>query len=172
MCVCDNTVRKVCDRHGGMMRTRQREDFEASRPFRGATGDVEFQTDGTCDNTTGGWREVRLSIFAKRHRGAPVVDLDGWDDQRLPAPHVRVATTVILTSDTLVPQWRRAAARLGITRTADVGVQADGAEWIWHEVDKNLPGAVGVLDVFHASQRLHAAAVASQAAGGRGDGVV
>ena len=48
------------------------DDPEASRPFRRAGGDVEFQTDGTCVNTTGGWREVRLSIFAKRTRGKPV----------------------------------------------------------------------------------------------------
>ena len=72
--VCDNTVRKVCDRHGGLMRAWQRDDPEASRPFRAATGDVEFQTDGTCVNTTGGWREVRLSIFARRRlwRSSPV----------------------------------------------------------------------------------------------------
>ena len=54
--VCDNTVRKVCDRRGGLMRAWQREQPEASRPFREAEGDVEFQTDGTMVNTTGGWR--------------------------------------------------------------------------------------------------------------------
>ena len=158
--VCDNTVRKVCDRHGGLMRVWQREDAEASRPFREAKGDVEFQTDGTCVNTVGGWREVRLSIFAKRQRGTPVTDLDDWDDQRLPAPHARVATAVLRTSDALGPQWRRAAARLGVKRTAELTVLADGARWIWNEVQKNLPGAVGVLDIFHASEHLHAAAVA------------
>jgi hypothetical protein len=68
LCVCDNTVRKVCDRHGGLMRAWQRDDPDAARPFREAGGDVEFQTDGTCVNTTGGWREVRPSIFAKRRR--------------------------------------------------------------------------------------------------------
>ena len=44
---CDNTVRKACDQHGGLMRAWQREDPEPARPFREATGDVEFQTDGT-----------------------------------------------------------------------------------------------------------------------------
>jgi hypothetical protein len=67
--VCDNTVRAACDRHGGRMRTWRRDDAAASRPFREADGDVEFQTGGTCVNTTGGWREVRLSICAKRRRG-------------------------------------------------------------------------------------------------------
>jgi len=160
LCVCDNTVRQVCDRHGGLMRAWQREDPEASQPFREADGDVEFQTDGTCVNTTGGWREVRLSIFAKRERGEPITDLDAWDDQRLPAPRARVATAVVRASDALGPQWRRAAARLGVKRTADLTVLADGAKWIWNEVQKNLPGAAGVLDIYHASEHLHAAAVA------------
>jgi hypothetical protein len=158
--VCDNTVRKVCDRHGGLMRAWQRDDPEAARPFREAEGDVEFQTDGTCVNTVGGWREVRLSIFAKRERGEPVVDLSDWDGERPPAPRVRVAAAAIRTSDALGPQWRRAAARLGVARTAELTVLADRAKWIWNEVEKNLPGAAGVLDFSHASEHLHAAAVA------------
>lgn len=158
--VCDNTVRKVCDRHGGLMRAWQRDDAEASRPFREAEGDVEFQTDGTCVNTVGGWREVRLSVFAKRKRGEPVVDLDRWDDQRLPSPHARVASAAIRTSDALGSQWRRLATRLGVKRTDELTVLADGARWIWKEVEKNLPGAAGVLDIYHASEHLHATAVA------------
>jgi hypothetical protein len=163
--VCDNTVRQVCDRHGGLMRTWQREDPDAARPFRTATGDLEFQTDGTGVNTTGGWREVRLSIFAKRRRGESLTDLDAWDEQRLPAPHVRVATAAIRTSDALGPPWRRAAGRLGITRTDQVTVLADGAKWIWAEVETNHPGATGVLDIDPAGEHLHAAAVALHGAG-------
>jgi hypothetical protein len=158
--VCDNTVRAVCDRHGGRMRAWRRDDPEASRPFREARGDVEFQTDGTCVNTTGGWREVRLSIFAKRRRGEPVLVPEDWDDQRLPTPHVRSATATIGSSEALGPQWRRTAQRLKIGRADAVTVLADGAKWIWNEVQRNLPGAAGVLDFFHASEHLHATAVA------------
>ena len=165
LAVCDNTVRKACDRHGGLMRAWQRDDPEASRPFREAGGDVEFQTDGTCVNTTGGWREVRLSIFARRARGEPVADLDDWGEQRLPAPRVRVAAAAIRASEALGPRWRRAAGRLGIRRTDEVTALADGARWIWAEIEKNLPGAAGVLDIYHASEHLHAAAVALHGAG-------
>lgn len=165
LCVCDNTVRKICDHHGGRMRAWQREDPDAARPFREADGDAEFQTDGTCVNTTGGWREVRLSIFARRPRGTPLTDLDAWDDQRLPAPTARVATAAIRSSEALGPQWRRSAGRLGLGRSADLTVLADGAKWIWKEVAANLPGASGVLDIFHASEHLHAAAVACHGVG-------
>lgn len=163
--VCDNTVRKVCDRHGGLMRAWQRDDPEASRAFRAAGGDVEFQTDGTAVNTTEGWREMRLSVFAKRRRGRPVSDLDAWDDQRLPPPAARVATAGIRTSDALGPQWRRAAARRGVKDARAITVIADGAKWIWAEVEKNLPGAAGVLDVYHAGEHIHAAALALHGVG-------
>jgi hypothetical protein len=158
--VCDNTVRKVCDRHGGLIRAWQREAPEAGATFREAEGDVEFQTDGTSVNTTAGWREIRLSIFAKRRPGRPVTDLDGWDDQRLPAPTARVATAGIRTGDALGPQWRRAAARLGVKDARAITVIADGAKWIWNQVERSLPGAAGVLDIYHASEHIHAAATA------------
>jgi hypothetical protein len=157
--VCDNTVRTLCDQHGGAARAWQREDPKAAQPFREAKGDVEFQTDGTSVNTTNGWREIRLSIFAKRARGQSVTDLEAWNDERLPEPTSRMATAAIRTSKALGPQWRRAAGRLGIQGTADLSVVADGAKWIWTELDKNLPGATGVLDIYHASEHVHAAAV-------------
>ena len=155
--VCDNTVRKACDRHGGAMRAWQRDDPGAGAAFRTARGDVEFQTDGTSVNTIGGWREIRLSIFAKRERGEPVTDLDAWPGERLPAPEARVASAGLKTSEALGPQWRRAAARLGIKRTASITVPADGAKWIWNQVAKSLPGAEGVLDFYHLIEHVTAA---------------
>src|SRR5437870_428187 len=65
---------------------------EAAWPFPEAAGDIEPQTDGACVTTVGDWREVRLSIFARRRRGEPVRDPDDGDDRRMPAPHARVAT--------------------------------------------------------------------------------
>ena len=156
--VSDKTVRKICDQHGAKARTWQREGPQPSRAFALAAGDVEFQTDGTCVNTTRGWREIRLSIFAKRQRGRPVIQLDDWDEQRLPAPETRVATAAIKTSAALGPQWRRAATRLGIRRTEQITVLADGAKWIWNQVARSLPGAEGILDFYHAGEHIYAMA--------------
>lgn len=100
----------------------------------------------------------RLTIFAKRHRGRPVTDPSATEPRALPAPHVRVIQADIRTGDQLGPSWRRQAARLGLTATAAVTAIADGAKWIWRQWEANLPGAVGVLDIFHASERLWAAA--------------
>src|SRR5581483_5777766 len=54
LAVGDNTIRAVCHDHGGAMRGWERDDPAAADPFRRAAGDVEFQTDGTCVNTTTG----------------------------------------------------------------------------------------------------------------------
>jgi len=144
--VCDNTIRKACDAHGGAMRDGQRDDPAAARAVREADGDVEFQTDGTAVNTTAGWREMRLSAFAKRRRARP--------GGRRPAPHARVLTAGVAGCERLGPQWRRAAARLGVRDAAEVTVIADGAKWIWAQAQQSLPGAAGVLDFDHASERL------------------
>lgn len=155
---CDNTIRAACHAHGGAMRDWQRNDPRAGAAFREATGDVEFQTDGTMVNTTAGWREMRLSIFAKRRRGNPVRSARDWHQRQLPAPHVRVIQAAIRTGEQLGPSWRRMAARLGLRETTSISVIADGAKWIWKEVAGHLPGATGVLDIYHALEQLWAAA--------------
>jgi len=144
--LCDNTVRRVCHEHGGAGRDWQRADPAAARPFRAAAGDVELETDGTAVNTTEGWREMRLTIFAKRGRGRP--------GREPPAPRARVLTAGIRDCDRLGPHWRQQAARLGVTATADLTLLADGAKWIWAQAGDCLPGAAGVLDFYHASERL------------------
>ncbi|HET6580081.1 MAG TPA: hypothetical protein VFG66_17300 [Gemmatimonadales bacterium] len=166
--VCDNTIRSSCHDHGGAMRDWQRGDPEAGEAFRRATGEVEFQTDGTGVNTTGGWREMRLSIFAKRGRGKPVSGRDDWEQRGLPAPHVRVIQAGIRTGDQLGPSWRRMAGRLGLRDAGGVSVIADGAKWIWAQVAVHLPGAVGVLDIDHATEHLWSAAKAVLGEGSAG----
>jgi hypothetical protein len=89
-------------------------------------------------NTTAGWREMRLAIFARRQRGKPVRKAADWHRRKLPAPHVRVIRAAIRTSEQLGPGWRRMAARLGLTETASISVIADGAKWIWNQVAGHL----------------------------------
>src|SRR5205823_13382018 len=48
--------------------------------------------------------------------------------------------------------------RLGLTETASISVTADGAKWIWNQVAGHLPGATGVLDIYHAVEHLWTAA--------------
>jgi len=157
LAVCDNTIRAVCHSHGGRLRDWQRDAPAAAAAFRAAAGDVEFQTDGTAVNTTSGWREMRLSIFAKRQRGKAASRSD-WEQRGLPAPHVRVIRAGIRSAGQLGPSWRRLAGQLGLHATRAITALADGAKWIWAQLDESLPGAAGVLDIYHASEHLWAAA--------------
>lgn len=50
------------------------------------------------------------------------------------------------------------AGRLGLSDATSVSVIADGAKWIWNQAADHLPGATGVLDIYHASEHLWGAA--------------
>jgi hypothetical protein len=128
-------------------------DEAAGAAFAAADGDVEFQTDGTMVNTWEGWREMRLGVFAKRRRGQPASAAE-WDTRRLPAPSARVLFGAIETAAKFGPRIRAWAGRLGVRDPSQVTALADGAEWIWRQLDQQLPGASGLLDVYHAVEHL------------------
>jgi hypothetical protein len=155
--VSDNTIREVCQQEAAAMACWQRDALEAHAPFRQARGDIEFSTDGTSVNTWEGWREMRLGIFSKRHRGESATPED-WDDRQLPSPHVRVAFAAIEKSDRFGARWGRWAQRLGIHDTREISVLADGAGWIWEQVSVHFPGATGMLDIYHALEHVADAA--------------
>jgi hypothetical protein len=153
----DTTIRRHSLETAGAMRTWQREAPEVAERFQQADGAVEFSTDGTGVNTVGGWREMRLAAFAKRPAGSSAAPAE-WDNRTLPAPTARVVFGGFWTATQYGPQWRAWATRLGIRQTTDITVLADGAKWIWRQADQHLPGAAGVLDIYHSSEHLYGAA--------------
>jgi hypothetical protein len=154
---CDQTIRAVCHQEAGLLADWLHTDPAAGAGFAAAEGDLEFQTDGTMVNTWEGWRELRLGIFAKRGRGRPATAAQ-WDRRRLPAPQARVLFGGIETAEHFGPRIRRWAGRLGIADPAAVTVLGDGAEWIWNQAAVQLPGAAGLLDIYHAGEHLAACA--------------
>jgi len=152
---CDQTIRQVCYQEAGLLADWLHTGPQAGVGFASAGGDLEFQTDGTMVNTWEGWREMRLGVFAKRQRGQPATT-DAWDRRALPVPHVRVLFGGIETAQHFGPRIRRWAGRLGIRDPSAVTVLADGAEWIWNQTQAQLPGAAGLLDIYHACEHLAA----------------
>lgn len=151
--VCDNTVREVALSEGRAMREWQRTASAPAQAFS-AAGEVELAVDGTTVNTTDGWRELRLAVFAERPAGSPATPAQ-WDSRKLPEPTARVAFAGVWTSERFGPMWRAWAGRLGIREASRVTVLGDGARWIWKQADAELPGSTGVLDIYHASQHLY-----------------
>lgn len=158
--VSNDVIRAVCNEEGEAARVWMNDSPEPAAAMARAKGEVEFYTDGVKVNTTGGWREMRLSVFAKREAGEPATPAQ-WKDRVLPAPAVRVATCAIASSHRVGATWRRMLGRLGLKRCPQLSVLGDGAKWIWDEAAKRFKLVADVdwcVDVFHVSEHLHACA--------------
>lgn len=153
--VSDETIRRVTEKTAKQAEKWLNSSPSAIQPLVDATGHVETYTDGTCVNTREGWREMRLTLFAKRPAGASASPGE-WATRKLPATTARWASAGITRSDELGPQWAQMARRLGLGEGFGVSVLADGAKWIWKQVAEHLPRSECVVDVFHVSEHLHA----------------
>jgi hypothetical protein len=152
----NDTVRAVCDEEGQRAGQWIKRDDASRQPISKASGELEFSTDGTCVNTTEGWREMRLSVLSKRESADPAVP-EQWDDRVLPTPTAQLAWTVIADCDKVGAGWKRMLDHVGVKKDATLSVIADGAKWIWDQAGKRLPGinAQWVVDVYHVSQHIH-----------------
>jgi len=155
--VSDETIRRACEAESTRIA-----DFRANAPavaeiFTEAAGDVEFQADAAKVNTTGGWRDMKIGIFARRERGEPATPAE-WDKRHLPAPTTRAAFAAIEAIDGFAPQWGEWADRLKIADRAAITVLGDGAEWIWNAATRQFGDCHQVLDIYHAAEHIDAAA--------------
>lgn len=130
----------------------QRKDAVANAEFIESEGNVEFTTDGTCVNTTDGWREMRVGIFAKRNPGE-CVHPDQWVERKLPKPHVSVAFAGIENKETFRRHWGVRAKQLEVEKET-ISILADGALWIWDAALTTFDKRDEVLDVYHALEHL------------------
>jgi hypothetical protein len=158
-------VRRVCYRQADELARRREADAPEVEAFREAAGRMEFQTDATTVNTLGGWRDMKIGIFAKREQGEPAT-IERWHTRELPAPTARLAFAGIAGIDTFAEQWWPWAERLGLG-DGRLSVLGDGAGWIWDHAEMAFPRLQGVLDVYHASEHLSGVA---KAACGEGTG--
>ena len=81
---------------------------QPAKAFAGAKGVVEFSTDGLKLNTTGGWKEMRLSVLGKREPAAAAL-AGQWADRPLEAPSTRMAICAIAPCGHIGASWERLA---------------------------------------------------------------
>ena len=127
--------------------------------FARTPGVIEVPIDAGKVNTTEGWRDVKVAVFAKREEGEPATP-EEWAERELPAPAVRTVVAAVEEAGTFAGRVRAEADRLGVTAAADVTVLGDGAEWIWNLAGEIVPQAGGVLDIYHAVEHVAGAAKA------------
>jgi hypothetical protein len=150
-----NTVRNVCQAEAGRVEQWQANAPQAAAEYAKSSGEIEFYTDGTCVNTTEGWKEMRLGVFTKRPRGAAAMP-DQWDQRELPSPTARHVFAGIESADAFATRWPLVASRVGIRSRQRIDVVADGARWIWDRVSLYWAHAVGTLDIYHALEHVAA----------------
>lgn len=163
----DETIRQATHQAARQAAAARPERGDVPR-FAAAAGAVEVPLDAGKVNTTGGWRDVKVAVFAKREPGEPATPA-AWADRALPAPTARTVVAAVEESSTFATRVRAEADRLGVTTAADVTVLGDGAEWVWNVAAEVVPQAAGVLDIYHAVEHVAAAA---RAVWGEGTGAM
>jgi len=124
--------------------------------FAAAEGDWELHIDAGKVNTPGGWRDVKVAVFARRKRGGPACAA-AWDGRDLPPPGARLTVAAVEEAASFGPRLRAQAARLGLAEASALTVLGDGGEWIWQLAEAQFAGASGLLDIYHACEHLSAA---------------
>ena len=152
--VSNDTIRRVSEEEGKAARQFLAASDAPAQGFAKARGDVEFYTDGVTVNTTEGWRDLRLNVFAKREAGDPATP-EQWADRVLPPPTVRIAWASMAACQQQGLAWQRQSEKLGVIDDESFSVLADGAKWIWDQARQCWSKAQWVLDVFHVSEHIH-----------------
>jgi hypothetical protein len=151
----NDTIRRVCDEEGERVRQFLGSSSEATASLKEAQGHPEFYSDGVTVNTTEGWREMRLSVVARRRAGAPC-EAKQWDQRVLPEPTARLAVCAVANCQRVGASWQRLMERVDLKNAGDLSVIADGAKWIWEQAARRLsPHAKWVVDIYHVSEHLH-----------------
>jgi hypothetical protein len=163
---CHEVVRQVCYRQSAEFAGQRAAAAPEVESFRAAPGQLEFQTDATKLNTSEGWRDMKIGVFAKRQAGEPVTP-EEWDRRLVPAPTARLAFAAIAEIEAFARQWWPWAEQLGLGDDR-LSVLGDGAEWIWDYADKQFTHWQGTLDIFHAGEWLAKAAKAGCGEGTQG----
>jgi hypothetical protein len=101
------------------------------------------KTDGQPAHT----REVKLGC---------VFTQTGWDDAgyAIRDPESTTYTGAIETAEEFGKRIYLEAWNRGWSRAAKKVVMGDGAEWIWNLAEPYFPGAIQIVDLFHARQHL------------------
>ncbi len=105
------------------------------------------------------WREVKVGAVFVAERGRHLSQLaklipgrdvvDEWVDR--PQGLITYVAGRIEAAPFGLKVYAEATRR-GLERAAEVVILGDGAHWIWHIAEEHFPGAVQILDFWHASE--------------------
>lgn len=152
----EETIRRLAHAEAKRAGAERAERADAGR-FAGAPGEIEVPIDAGKANTLEGYRDAKSALFCERLAGRAATP-DEWDLRRLPAPSIRLVVAAVEDSERFGERVLAGAIRLGAAADNCLTALGDGAEWIWNLAADCFPGAAGVLDVYHALERIAGAA--------------
>ena len=142
------TIRELCQQEAPKMKKWQKESSEIQKDFIQAPGVVEVTMDGTCVNTTQGWKETKVGIISKRPLGEGVSP-EQWDDRTLPRHSACVAFAAIEEKALFQERFNQWRQRLQLGAREDISALGDGAAWIWNIILAVFGKIRENLDVYH-----------------------
>lgn len=111
---------------------------------------VKKETEGRKGKTDG------QSAHTREAKLGCVFTQTAWDEEGYPIrdPDSTTYTGAIETADEFGKRLYLEAWKRGWSRSAKKVVMGDGAEWIWNLAEQHFPGAVQIVDLYHARQHL------------------
>jgi hypothetical protein len=106
--------------------------------------DLYLMADGTTAPTLEGWREVKIGAVFHAQPGK-----DG-----LPERGVTRYFGDMIEAEKFGWRWYRQASAMGLDKARRAVVLGDGAAWIWGLAEMHFPGAIQIVDWYHATERL------------------
>jgi len=102
---------------------------------------------GKTEGQTAHTREAKLGCVFTQTK---------WDEEgyAIRDPNSTTYVGAIETAGEFGKRFYLEAWKRGLSRAEKTVVLADGAEWIWNLADQYFPGAIQIVDLFHARQHL------------------
>jgi hypothetical protein len=104
---------------------------------------------GKAVDGTAKTREAKLGCVFTQLR----FDAEGWPVRD---PDSTTYVGAIETAEQFGPRLHAEAVRRGLTPATTAIVLGDGAPWIWNRAEEHFPGAVQIVDLYHAREHLEA----------------
>jgi hypothetical protein len=123
-----------------------------------APGVLAVALDGALERTRAGWKEVKLGAVwdLRPARARPAAG--GAPAAPALVPGATTYTATLAPAAAFGRQLQAVAQRRGLGWARRVAVLGDGAKWIWTLAARRFPGAVQVVDWYHAREHLWALA--------------
>ncbi len=141
------SVQEVCEQAGERAEALLAENPPPPETAEGKT--LIVQTDGCQAPQRDGWHEVKVALLQV---GESRCRTAGGRRKVLDKEYL----ATLEGAEGLGRHLRERAARWGAQNARRVVVMGDGAPWIWNLADEHFPGAVEIVDFYHAVEHLWA----------------